>query len=184
MSKDGQYSKKQLLEAILKSVKKLQHHDGALFGLPIEDGASEDSRKLHEVCINHKLAEHLGAQILPLLGNCQNMFVDIEFNREGINFKSTTIEGEQLMVRPDIIIHNRKSNGEKFNFLVVECKKSNASSEELERDLKKLKALMDNPVYNYNFGLQVVYDVAVVTVKMLYKQDGSIKEEIYNVSVS
>jgi hypothetical protein len=113
--------KRELLQkAVSRSVERLARNDGVLFEMPIEKHAPYSARKLHEVCINHKLAEHLATEILPLLGDSQEIFVDIEFNREGINFKDVTIDGRIERVRPDIIIHNRKSDGQKFNFLVAE----------------------------------------------------------------
>ncbi|MGA2029613.1 MAG: hypothetical protein ABSG87_06050 [Verrucomicrobiota bacterium] len=169
-----------LRKAILDSTKMLKSNDGILFSAPIEEHseyAGYDARKLHEVCINHKLAEHLATNILPLLDKSQRMFVDIEFNREGINYKMVTIEGQEEKVRPDIIIHNRKSNEDKFNLLVVECKKDDATDEFIQQDIKKIKALMKDSRYEYHFGFQVSYGAASVKGKIFYKQNGSIVEE-------
>ena len=144
--------------AIQNAFAKLKEEDGSLFGCPIEVEAPYDSRKLHEVCINHRLANHLEDSILPLLsGNGEKYFVDIEFNREGMNYKETEIEGQKELVRPDIIIHNRKSGDRKNNFLVVECKKADAKDCEKEYDTKKIIALLADGKYSYKFGLQVIY---------------------------
>jgi hypothetical protein len=165
-------------EAILSSIKMLKQDDGSLFAMPIEENAYHyDARKLHEVCINHKLAEHLATNILPLLDNSQRMFVDIEFNREGINFKRVTVEGQEEKVRPDIIVHNRKSNEDKFNLLIVECKNVNAADVDVQRDVKKIKALMSDSRYDYHFGFQVFYGAVCVKGKIFYKLNGSIMEE-------
>lgn len=161
----------------MHSIKKLKQNDGDLFGMPIEEAPTTDPRKLHEVCINHKLAEYLAAEILPLIDNSQKMFVDIEFNREGGNFKQLEIDGKIDTVRPDIVIHNRKSNGDKFNLLVVECKKSGASNDELQKDVKKIKALIGDSRYEYHFGLQVIYGSPTVNGKIFYQENGFIKEE-------
>lgn len=143
---------------IQNSFSKLKEEDGSLFECPIEIEALYDSRKLHEVCINHRLANHLEDSILPLLsGNDEKYFVDIEFNREGINYKETEIEGQKELVRPDIIIHNRKSGNRKNNFLVVECKKADAKDCEKEYDTKKIIALLADGKYSYKFGLQAIY---------------------------
>jgi hypothetical protein len=163
-----------LREAILRSIKALKQNDGDLFALPIEEKTNDDNpRKLHEVCINHKFAEHLAAEVRTLL---DGMFVDIEFNREGINFKETMIEEKLVTVRPDIIVHNRKSEADKFNLLIVECKKSDAVDGDKLTDVKKIKALMNDPRYDYHFGLQVIYGSPSVAGTLFYKQDGSIKE--------
>lgn len=167
--------------AILHSIATLKREDGTLFEIPIEC-APYDSRKLHEVCINHKLAEHLKAAILPLLDCPQEMFVDIEFNREGITFKKVAVDGQDEKVRPDIIVHNRMSNGNKFNLLVVECKKNGADDADIQWDVKKIKVLMGDRRYEYFFGLQVIYGSPSVTGTLFYKnEDGSIKEEPINV---
>src|SRR6266536_3481223 len=103
-----------LKSAVAHSLAELLDHDGMLFNAPIEKHASYDARKLHEVCINHKLAEYLAAKILPLVKRDESLFVDIEFNREGVDFKNVEI-GENIdTVRPDIIIHNRRSGTRKF----------------------------------------------------------------------
>ena len=70
------------------------------------------------------------------------MFVDIEFNREGITFKKVAVDGQDEKVRPDIIVHNRMSNGNKFNLLVVECKKNGADDADIQWDVKKIKVLI------------------------------------------
>jgi hypothetical protein len=84
-------------------------------------------------CVNHRLANHLEKEIIPVLGTNEAIFVDIEFNREGMDFKNTKIHGEDKRVRPDMIVHNRKTGPEKINFLVVECKKQGALKMKLRR---------------------------------------------------
>ena len=163
-----------ILPAIQRSITLLKEEDGALFALPIEADAKYDSRKLHEVCINHKLAEHLATEILPLLDGSQKMFVDIEFNREGLNFKTVVVEGAEATVRPDIIIHNRKSGADKVNLLIVECKKIGASQEDLREDENKVAALMSDPSYDYHFGLQILYGDPSVTGTFFSKKQGVI----------
>jgi hypothetical protein len=68
---------------VLCALRQLVQEDGALFECPIEERASYDARKLHEVCVNHRLANHLEAAILPVLKIDERLFVDIEFNRGG-----------------------------------------------------------------------------------------------------
>ncbi len=164
-----------LQKAVLRSIELLARNDGVLFEMPIEKDAHYDARKLHEVCINHKLAEHLGTEILPLFANSREIFVDIEFNREGVDFKDVIIAGQIERVRPDIIIHNRRSHAEKFNFLVVECKKSDTLAGEITYDREKITALMTDPRYDYHFGLQVIYDACAIKGTLFYKQDSLIR---------
>ena len=104
--------RQQLIKLIRKAFTELKSKEGYLFDCSIEENVEYDARKLHEVCLNHKLANYLEKLILPILQEeNEKFFVDIEFNREGLNNK---------FVRPDIIIHNRKSGDEKHNFLVME----------------------------------------------------------------
>ena len=161
--------------AIQNSFSKLKEEDGSLFECPIEVEAPYDPRKLHEVCINHRLANHLEDSILPLFsGNGEVYFVDIEFNREGKNFKDTEIDGQKVRVRPDIIIHNRKSGDRKKNFLVVECKKADAGDQEKRDDTKKIKALLTDNKYSYRFGLQVIYNKAKIKGNLFFMDNGEI----------
>jgi hypothetical protein len=107
--------------------------------------------------VNHRLANNLQDEVLPLLRRDEKMFVDIEFNREGINYKKLEIDDKYRIVRPDIIIHNRRSGPQKRNFLVVECKKEGASQLEIDEDKQKVLAFMEEKTYKYEFGLQVIY---------------------------
>jgi len=174
--------KRKIIKAIKSACQKLQNEDGSLFNCPIEEGFNCDARKLHEVCINHKLANYLEEFILPIL-ECKNMkyFVDIEFNREGVNEKKIKINGIEKVVRPDIIVHNRKTRDEKDNFLVAECKKSNIEKDEKSDDVKKLKAFIKNSSYKYQYGLQVIYGNDKIKATLFYCDQGEMrKEDIYN----
>ncbi len=170
--------RKRLSEPIISAFSKLKTNDGCLFDCPIEEDFGYDSRKLHEVCINHRLAIYLEEFVLPLLnGNNNKYFVDIEFNREGLNKKNLKIGDDERIVRPDIIIHNRKSGEEKENILIVECKKSGAEHTAIVDDSKKIHALMKNEKYKYSFGLQVIYNKNLIEGTLFYKSDGAIESE-------
>jgi hypothetical protein len=153
----------------------LLEQDGCLFECPIEEEFVYDARKLHEVCINHRLANHLEREVLPYFAEGGPMFVDIEFNREGSNYKGITIDGEEERVRPDIIIHNRRSGHEKVNLLIAECKKAGSSEEAIARDRKKIEALMVDEKYSYSFGLQVVYGKVSTTATFFSKGNKGIE---------
>jgi hypothetical protein len=158
MSRQPEEAMKDLVHAqVLCALRELVQEDGALFECPIEEHASYDARKLHEVCVNHRLANHLEAALLPVLRIDERLFVDIEFNREGVDFKQIRINGEDQTVRPDIIIHNRKTGSQKRNVLAVECKKQGAPAREIEDDRKKIRAFIEDTRYEYAFGLQVIY---------------------------
>jgi hypothetical protein len=119
---------------ILYALAQLLEEDGALFECPIEAHTSYGARKLHEVCVNHRLANLLETALLPVLKIDERLFVDIEFNREGVDCKQIRMNGEDHTVRPDIIIHNRKTGSQKHNVFVVECKKQGAHARDIEDD--------------------------------------------------
>jgi hypothetical protein len=169
--------KDDLIGVVRQSLDRLLQEDGSLFECPIEEGPPYDARKLHEVCINHRLANHLQQAILPLFGFEDKMFVDIEFNREGLNFKGVMIDGRKELVRPDIIVHNRRSANDKQNFLVVECKKKGSPPEDVAWDKKKIQAMMKDERYLYSYGLQVVYDKEQTEVTLFFKLNGDIVSE-------
>ena len=162
--------KDKLKNAIQSCFDHLLVEDGSLFDCPIEDESPYDSRKLHEVCLNHRLANQFQDKVLPLLRS-QDMFVDLEFNREGVNYKKVRFEGKDKVLRPDIIIHNRKAGQEKRNFLVVECKKEGASETEIDEDKKKVAAFLQDERYDYSFGLQVIYGKQKVVKGVLFFKD-------------
>lgn len=170
-----------LKKYILECFNLLISQDGNLFECPLvtDSPYEKEERKLHEVCINHRLAMHFENVIAPIL-KPEKYYVDIEFNREGIHFKSLEYNGQKYLVRPDIIIHNRRSGGEKENFLVVECKKEDASNEGKEKDLVKLEHFITDPKYQYKFGLQVIYGTQQLRGTILYENEGVIVKENIN----
>lgn len=169
-------------DAIRRSLAQLVEKDGCLFECPIEENFSCDARKLHEVCINHRLANHLEKEMLPLFQDQIPMFVDIEFNREGVNNKEISIEGNKELVRPDIIIHNRKTGLEKVNLLIVECKKAGSPNSAIAYDRKKIEALMLEEKDSYSFGLLVIYGTVPATADFFAKGDCGIETETIDFS--
>lgn len=84
-------------------------------------------------------------------------------------------DGQEKRVRPDIIIHNRKSGDRKRNFLIVECKKDSASNDKKDEDVKKIEAFLTDERYKYQFGLQTVYSNQSITGKLFYLENQQIK---------
>ena len=62
---------KKLITEVKGSFEKLKKCDGMLFECPVEVNADYDARKLHEVCINHRLAVYFKQKILYLY--CRKM---------------------------------------------------------------------------------------------------------------
>lgn len=173
----GDFEMKEKLEdRILKSLKDLIEQDGELFDFKINEKAEKNGRKLHEICINHILSIHLSNHIIPLLQKRkQPYFTDIEFNRNGEKEKTVIIDGENQVVRPDIIIHNRKERNEKSNFLIVECKKDGCSKKDYDDDCVKIRSLMKSKDYEYEYGLMVLYkEAASVDAKFFWHDQAKI----------
>jgi len=170
--------KTNLAEAIIKSFQNLIEQDGELFGFKINEDAENNARKLHEICINHKLSIYLSDHIFPLLKERgQRYFTDIEFNRNGEREKAVIIDNEKQVVRPDIIIHNRKDRDEKSNFLVVECKKDGCSKKDYDDDISKIIGLMTSVDYQYEHGLMVLYKEKSIEAQFFYHKDRKIVSE-------
>jgi hypothetical protein len=168
------FERERIKSAINRSLNRLAKNDGMLFDAPIERYAGYDARKLHEVCINHKLAEYLKEEIAPLNETDESLFVDIEFNREGVDFKDVKIGEHIERVRPDIIVHNRHSGPQRFNLLIAECKKSGCRRYEIAHDRQKIIGLMSDSRYTYKFGLQVIYSSVRITASFFFKEGGNI----------
>ncbi len=79
--------------------------------------------------------------------------IDPEYNRNGEKPKRLSSIGN---VKPDIIIHIRGLNNdrgtEQNNLLIIEIKKD-PSEEEIDTDMKKILAFIDEPPFSYCFGL-------------------------------
>ena len=154
---------------------------GPLLPAVSKDETRRVAVKLHEICINHQLAVYLINCIkenFPFLARKYKLYADIEFNRRGINEKDVMINNESVVVRPDIIVHNRKDDADGFNFLVVECKKSVGSIdfENFVEDQNKIRVLMDGAgKYRYCFGLQVIYGDKAVCGKLFYHEPDGYK---------
>jgi hypothetical protein len=170
--------------ALKEAFQALVATDGSLFAATVEQIpnvnpailASIESeygpRKLHEVCLNHRLAVHIERALAPLLEEIgQRMFIDVEFTRNGLAAKVLTVRGQDKIVRPDIIIHNRRNGNRKMNFLVVECKKEPCSGELKGIDRDKIEAFLTDQRYEYYFGLQVLYGDRSVSGTLFWKEE-------------
>ena len=124
-------------------------------------------RKLHEVCINHRLAHYLERLLPKYYPN--DYKVDIEYNRYYKNKKYVDIAGDSKIVRPDIIIHTRAIRPEyPQHLLVIEAKKDVDSQE----DIEVVKSFIQDPHYQYIFGLTVRYnDFNPVQATLFYKDN-------------
>jgi len=103
-----------------------------------------------EECINHRFAKHLedilkeDRKLMRLKIN-----VDIEYDKYQEDRKKSS-RGENI--RPDIIVHKRKS-GHTDNLIVIEAKKKYIT----QKDRDKISALVSSKQYNYLLGVGVAY---------------------------
>jgi hypothetical protein len=168
-------TKDQLRVAILSSFKDLIDVHRQLFNCSIGDAEDHvEGRKLHEVCVNHQLANILHSYISGVEAN-GTLFTDIEFNKEGDNPKTFSVNGKSA--RPDIIVHNRKSGADKLNILVIECKKEGADNDTINRDSDKLRRFINDPKFAYQFGLRVLYGNNGIQAELFFRNGTNIESE-------
>ena len=98
-----------------------------------------------ERSITHKLAEYI-QQLFP------QWHVDCEYNRLGLGFPKNL--PDQHTSYPDIIIHKRNT---KTNLLVIEAKSIHSADRSDTHDKEKIKAYIEDPEYQYRFGLWLCF---------------------------
>lgn len=103
-----------------------------------------------EECINHRLALYL-EEILRKkeLSKEQKVNVDVEYDKYKEDKKKSS-DGKNI--RPDIIVHKRKS-GNKNNLIVIEAKKKYID----KKDKTKIRDLVNNEKFKYSLGVGVAY---------------------------
>jgi len=151
----------------------LIHLDSECEVLEYSRDSQEMERKLHEVCINHRLAVYLENYIKD---NFTEMYkVDIEYNRYYKNKKHLNINGVNDVVRPDIIVHTRTEIPiYAQHYLVIEAKKDIKSN--CDEDV--VKSFLVDPKYSYEFGLTVQYNnFNPIKARLFYKDNDSVVRE-------
>lgn len=103
-----------------------------------------------EECINHRFAQHLEA-ILRKKGllTKPKINVDVEYDKYKEDEKKSS-DGRNI--RPDIIVHKRKS-GDKNNLIIIEAKKKYINKE----DKRKIAHLVNDVKFKYSLGVGVAY---------------------------
>ena len=167
-------------EILLEAVGQLLKNDSDLIILDMDSQIYESisdkkdlERKLHEVCINHRLAVYLELIIQSM--DLDNYYVDIEYNRYYKNEKSVEmLNGVSKVCRPDIIIHKRMHKSDDQHLLVVEAKKDVES----EADIDKIKAFMTDKRYMYQYGARIIYkEFKNCIIDFFYIEGETIKNE-------
>jgi|WetSurMetagenome_2_1015567.scaffolds.fasta_scaffold214760_2 hypothetical protein len=162
--------KNKIIEIIKLSLNELKEKDSILLNV----NNNSRSSKLHEICINHKLTNYLEKYFkIEDIKFMSDKYFDIEFNKNGNDPKK--IDNKEC--RPDIILHNRKYNKDKINFLIIECKKSSASSDAKKKDKTRIIKFMKDVNLEYNYGLQVIYDNKFLKFILFSKNNGEVIED-------
>ncbi len=118
--------------------------------------AMKDFRKrdlrLLELTVNERASTHRIACYLQKY--FQGWHVDCEYNRKRSDQKRSPVAGSNGRIKPDIIIHRRKTEN---NLLCIEAKKSGGSLDELDVDRKRLAGFTNSTgEYKYRFGLLII----------------------------
>ncbi len=164
----------QVFGLLTDAIKQLLIFDRDLFSMLNQATQDIQERKLHEVCINHRLAVYL-ERSAPKFG-LHGYFVDIEYNRNmAIPKEARRNENETpRIVRPDILIHRRTDIRTDIpHFLVIEAKKENTSTD----DIDKIERLLQDNRFRYKFGLTVTYlsDPDLIKGTVYYYEQGQVK---------
>ncbi len=164
----------QLFGLVTDATKQLLVFDTDLFSMLNQATQDLQERKLHEVCINHRLAVYL-ERSAPKFG-LLDYFVDIEYNRNMENPKEARRNANEAprIVRPDILIHRRTNlQTEIPHYLVIEAKKGNTS----DADIDKIGRLLQDDRFRYKFGLTISYlsNLDFIIGKVYYYEQGQEK---------
>lgn len=142
--------KKLLSNALLEALDRLYKEDGDLI-----------KYKTFETCIMHRFALYL-EPFVKSLG--QQYSCDIEYNRNYDGPKRIFNTGNGS--RPDLIIHERKTNNN--NLLVLECK-TYWSQEASDVDEEKVTLFCDeNGTYGFKYGILLYLGKTRKEAKMWY----------------
>ncbi len=172
---------------IVASLQRLIEKDGDLLKPEIIltphklEGQKDLDHELHETTINHRLACHL-EYLIEEYGIC-GYHVDIEYNRYINNEKKVrSLEtGNEIVVRPDIIVHKRtRLDEDEPHFLVVEAKKHGL----IPKDCNHVKDIMHDGAYGYKYGMLISYydDPHVIQVNLLTLPKGGFSGHEFTVN--
>lgn len=144
----------------------------------IEKDNSIIKLRVKEECINHKFAIYI-EKFLNEVNNLETKYdVDLEYNKSLDNPKKiVNIEGRDIPIRPDILVHKRQ-NPDEYNLIAIEVKKDYTNN----HDLAKIKGLLKD--FNYTFGFLISYlpNKSYIRVKFYQKLNSQEPlEEIYKI---
>lgn len=128
-------------------------------------GNDNGSVAIHELNISF----HIGCIIKDKLKQYKKLKdydVDVEYNKYENNIKR--LDGK--IIRPDIIVHKRRTN--KNNFAWIEVKKL-GDDVAIEEDRDRLRKVTDlNGVFHYQYGVLIIIGKNLETCKIEYHTNG------------
>ena len=151
----------ELQECVVQALKMLLQYDSDLI-----------KTQPKEECINHKLAQYL-EWVLHEKTLLDERDVDIEYNKYKEDEKKSS-NGRNI--RPDIIVHERKS-GNRNNLIVIEAKKNY----DAKGDRDKVTDLVNSEDYRYTVGAVISYFPMKEYIKIkFFTPDGIWKKYLLN----
>lgn len=125
------------------------------------------------IYLNDLVKDHLPAGVV----------LDSEYNKVGLEAKrivvqkASDIEAKEQGIRPDIILHQRKTS--KANLLVIECKRGSSTD---FNDFNKLQA-MTSDHNNYQYKLGCFINFAELKPEFTYFVGGDVAKNLAKVIV-
>ncbi len=120
--------------------------------------------QIYEPTISHRIAVYLEKRF-----PCYN--IDCEYNK---NLEEPKRNSHGQKIRPDIIIHKRRTNE---NLCVFEIKKAGINSQKSKEDIKKLRGIVDGHL-GYPLGVFVGVLKSKIIVCWVEKGKGNYFEEL------
>lgn len=165
--------------------------------------ANQNFLKANQILFQRKVSERTlcGALMLALNDvirkrGYEGYFVDVEYNRNiGSKFESLKktckgLQGEEITINCDLLVHSRGENLEADNLIALEMKKSNLSKDAKDRDRARLKALTSTQdkrlldettkkfpenVCGYKLGIYYEVNLKKHTIRIEYYHAGQLK---------
>jgi hypothetical protein len=160
---DQKMEPKTVLELLCSSLQNIAIFDSDLL-----------ERKVREECVNHRLAFYIEAIYEKIVKDDRLHCIDLEYNKNvGPDDKKVKDEnGNEISIRPDIIVHKRESNND--NLIAIEAKYESNS----KHDILKLSRLLDAP-YNYSYSVAINYNPGknYFSLRLFWKNEGLIKKQ-------
>lgn len=136
----------------------------------LENNKTLIDRDLSERCLCANLAYELRDEFKKY----NDVYVDVEFNRDGYNIKKvySYIKKDNRNVVCDLIIHDRDKN----NYLALEMKKIPGDEDSINKDKDRLEVLTMKDYYSYRIGVFYEFLMDRRIIRISYFKNGKLDE--------